>query len=182
MAYDSNSLASRKELAEAIRATLETAGFVRISGDTVRANEEVYQRSVKGGAFVRVFTTINDGGWCRPNGADAIRVCGVWVSSHGGQQKSRGLTSETRVNRTGEINAITGRMLERMRAVWKEVNTRPVCRSCSAMTFQSKAGKPTCCRLCWLAASAPRDAKPSHSFSDLYHDRYGDDDGESMAS
>jgi len=54
----------------------------------------------------------------RPEGSDAIRVCAVRRSNP--NAPAVGLFSVKRVNRTGKVEAIIGRTLDRARLAWKD--------------------------------------------------------------
>lgn len=152
--YDPTSSLDRGRLAHAIVRTLEGAGFEL---EDSRGGERVYRQQVSRrgkdgrellpGVWVRVFTSIPSTGslTVRETGKDAIRVCVVYL----GGERSRGLGSETRVNRTGTIDAITGRMLERARSCWRAALERPRCRACGAITFISKKDRDVCAALCF---------------------------------
>ena len=94
----------------------------------------------------------------RECGDDAIRVCAVYTARDG---QDRGIAAaEKRVNRVGEISAITDRLIERMREVWKATKTAEKCPKCGARMFKAKSGKLCCADLCWKRAedlNRPRD-------------------------
>jgi hypothetical protein len=142
MIYEPRDMDSRKILATAIIDMLKTSGFKRLSN---KSNEQVWQYDVKGDAYIRVYTSIRSDGYCRSVGSDAIRVAGVYEGAH----HTRGITRDTRINRVGEISVITDRILIRIRNAWRDINARPVCPRCGAITFVSKAGKSVCAAICW---------------------------------
>jgi len=140
----------RKILAFNILDTLETAGFEEVANDRkswgFQTKERVFARNISddGRVKIKVFTTIvaNE---VRNSGKDSIRVCATWDPHDG---RSRGLVKITRVHRTGDIEKICQRMLERMREVWKRVNATERC-SCGTPKFKSKKGNMVCADLCW---------------------------------
>jgi len=82
--------------------------------DTSATGETVFERPVDGvSARVRVLTSIVNGE-CRQKDADAIRVCAV-LDNNG---ETRGLVKSTRVNRTGDQDGITARVLAAMRKTY----------------------------------------------------------------
>ena len=109
--YNPNNRAHRKALAKRLTKMLLSSGF---TVDTSASGETVFERPVDGvSARVRVLTSIVNGE-CRQKGADAIRVCAV-LDSNG---ETRGLVKSTRVNRTGDQDGITGRVLTAMRKTY----------------------------------------------------------------
>lgn len=164
MAYDPTRTEDRAALATQIVATLDTAGFkmVRMSG----TNEAVYTRSVAGThgkVNVVVYTTVVRGALgqiTRSCGWDSIKVCATYTGRGG---KVQGLIRETRVHRVGELDAITGRMLERMRSVYRKALQTPRCSSCGAPKFTSKAGNLVCANICWKSdAEFTRTSNPRY--------------------
>ncbi len=115
--YNPNNRAHRKALAKRLTKMLLSSGF---TVDTSATGETVFERPVDGApARVRVLTSIVNGE-CRQKGADAIRVCAVL--DHGGE--TRGLVKSTRVNRTGDQDGITGRVLAAMRKTYSLARKR----------------------------------------------------------
>jgi hypothetical protein len=115
--------------------------------------ERIYARhdGLPPGMKVQVYTTvIGDGNnvpiEVRASGKDAIRVCAVYVTKDG---KTRGLSKEMRINRIGNIEDITRRMLERMRNAWRTCKTTQKCHSCEAPKFVTKNNKLCCSEICW---------------------------------
>lgn len=133
----------RIELAKALEAMLDTSGFEEIA----HRGEDVYERAHHrdSSVRVRVYTSIRHGG-ARACGADAIRVCLIWVGPNG---QVRGLGSDRRVNRVGTVEDIVGRTLERMRNQYKKVSTLERCSSCGTPKFKSKKGNMVCAAVCW---------------------------------
>lgn len=143
MIYDPESETSRRNLATAIQAKLIECKFQQ--EHTSPNNELTFVLPVKDtGMIVKVYTSIVDD-QVRTVGADAIRVAGLF--EHGDDVK--GITSEKRINRVGEIPEIVGRMYERMRSVYAGCNKAERCKSCGAPKFQSKAGNMVCAAICW---------------------------------
>lgn len=119
--YNPNNKQHRKNLAKRIAKMLLSSGF-SLEGNTT--GEDVYVRAVtpvaKGTAQVRVLTSILNGEM-RLKDKDAIRVCAVYTDNAG---QSRGLVKSTRINRTGDTDGITGRLLEAMRKTYKIAQKR----------------------------------------------------------
>ncbi len=146
--YDPDDLTSRRALAEALVEALTKAGFAH---DADAPGEVTYTRAgPRDRTVLKVYTTIpKDGKAVRGNGKDAIRVCGVYQ----GDERSRGLAKERRVHRTGMVEAIVERTLERARDAWRAVKHRPRCVECGTIMFTSRAGKEVCAAICWDRAN-----------------------------
>ena len=115
--YNPKNKQHRKSLATRIVKMLVAAGF---SLDASSKGEAVYERPVDGTtARVRVLTSIINGEM-RVKDADAIRVCAV-LDTNG---STRGLVKSTRINRTGETDGITARLLTAMRKTYKTAQKR----------------------------------------------------------
>lgn len=115
--YNPKNKQHRKSLATRIVKMLVAAGF---SLDASSKGEAVYERPVDGTtARVRVLTSIINGE-VRVKDADAIRVCAV-LDTNG---STRGLVKSTRINRTGETDGITARLLTAMRKTYKTAQKR----------------------------------------------------------
>jgi hypothetical protein len=147
--YDPTNRTSRRDLALTIEGKLASCGFAQTA---IRgAKEIVYARAVDGAESIRVlvYTTVDSrDGLARSCGKDAIRVCAVYKARDG---RERGIASaDKRVNRVGEIDAIVGRMYDRMREVYAAARRSERC-SCGAPKFTSKAGNAVCADLCWLS-------------------------------
>ena len=155
MSYDPQSRTDRTTLAAAIEALMVRSLFV----EEVRpgTKEKVFARPVPDTKIrVLVYTTI-EGGQVRECGNDAIRVCAVYNARDG---QDRGIASaEKRVNRVGEVTAITDRLIERMREIWKATKTAEKC-SCGAPKFKTKKGTLCCADLCWKTDLTPRPTNP----------------------
>jgi hypothetical protein len=119
--YNPKNKQHRKNLAKRIAKMLLSSGF-SLEGNTT--GEDVYVRAVtpvaKGTAQVRVLTSILNGEM-RLKDKDAIRVCAVYTDETGA---SRGLVKSTRINRVGDMDAITGRLLEAMRKTYGTARKR----------------------------------------------------------
>lgn len=115
--YNPKNKGHRKSLAKRIEKMLSASGF---SVDPDAKGEVVYIRPVAGTtARVRVLTSIVNGEM-RQKDEDAIRVCAV-LDINGG---SRGLVKSTRVNRVGEVEGITARLLAAMRSTYATARKR----------------------------------------------------------
>ena len=119
--YNPKNKQHRKTLAKRIAKMLGASGF---SLEASATGEDVYVRAVtpvaKGTAQVRVLTSILNGEM-RLVDKDAIRVCAVYTDDAG---TSRGLVKSTRINRVGDMDAITGRLLEAMRKTYGTARKR----------------------------------------------------------
>jgi len=169
MSYNPQSSTDRVILADALLALMKRSVFV----EEFRAGttEKVFAREVPGTdgkVRVLVYTSI-EGNQTRECGDDAIRVCAVYKARDG---QDRGIASaEKRVNRVGEIGAITDRLIERMREVWSATKTAEKCPKCGAPMFKAKSSKLCCADLCWKAELTPRQPKPGVRYG--YGARYG---------
>jgi hypothetical protein len=156
--YDPSNAIDRYLLAQEIEQVLTKAGFVeewhgdeqgkgRDPGDWTK--ERTFYRFVEDTPDIRivVYTTI-EGTRVRASGKDAIRVAAVYRTKAG---RDQGLKKDIRVNRTGDIEGIVERMLERARGAWAAAKNALRCPSCGAPMFVSKAGKDTCAEICWKA-------------------------------
>ena len=150
MNYDPESLVDRKILAQNLQQMFTTAGFVLKTGrDTT---EDIYERDVPEvpGVRIVVFSSIYHGA-VRAIGTDAIRVAIVFTRRDG---EDRFLLSETRVHRTGTIEGIVDRTLQRMRASFVGFRDRQrqglYCKFCNAPFFKSKRGHEVCANTCWI--------------------------------
>lgn len=97
--------------AAALVVALETAGFRRLEQPAGR--EVVYYRTHQNDVrySVKVYTSIREGSdVARHRGQDAIRVVAV--------REERGIYKGPRVYRTGSVDAVVGRMLERAREAY----------------------------------------------------------------
>ena len=155
--YDPNVPMLRQLLGLQILGKLEDAGFAEEPQTRPLAKpymaEKIYARVVglPPGMKVQVYTTVigdneNVPVEVRASGKDAIRVAAVYVTKDG---KTRGLSKEIRVNRTGNIEDISERMLDRMRKAWVTCKTPTRCK-CGAPKFVTKNNKLACAELCWL--------------------------------
>jgi hypothetical protein len=99
--------------ASAIRQRLEGAGF-RLLPDT--HGEEVYAREHEKDAryTIKIYSSIREGG-IRKCGADAIRVVALLIIPGG---KTYPIFKSTRVYRTGTVDGVLDRMMERAREAY----------------------------------------------------------------
>jgi hypothetical protein len=113
--YDPSSPTQRRALASALIAGLTKAGFLE---DQARSatEERVFTRGIEDtrGKIV-VYTTIRNDA-VRDEGSDAIRVAGV--------VDEKGVYKNKPVHRTGTIQAIVNRTLERARETWAGVRDK----------------------------------------------------------
>ena len=170
MQYDPFNPTHRRILATDIVAALDKAGFVDETHEHPKTKERVFSRVVSTSPAIRVlvYTSIVEGS-VRPEATDAIRVCAVYTREDG---QDRGIISARndkrstgRVNRTGTVEGVVGRMLDRMREVWVAGKQPCTCRDCGAPTFKTKARKATkyrpakpsrivCADACWTRRNA----------------------------
>lgn len=99
--------------------------------------ELTFERQVScqtaGPVKVVVYTTVPAGGGrARPAGKDAIRVSVVFCDCHG---RRHGVSSETKVLRTGTVEGVLERLLGRMREAWAEAKRLKVCGTCGAPSY-----------------------------------------------
>ena len=147
MDYDPTIPGMRTALAASIVTCLEECGFTKHTDKDARydGREFVFTRKINDNTDVRVYTTVADGK-ARGKGKDSIRVAAVYTTRDG---KTRGLVKNRRVHRTGNIDAITERMVERMRDVWRKA-ARPERCHCGAPKFVTKKGNLCCAEICWV--------------------------------
>jgi hypothetical protein len=144
MRYNPDDLDSRLALTKAIISKLNHCKF------TTEQNfdspvELVYTLPVRDTKiFINVFTSISNG-LVRVKDKDAIRIAGNYSNG----EISRGLVSETRVNRVGQIDDIVERMYLRMRDCYSSCNKVKRCHRCNAPTFLSKSNNLVCAEICW---------------------------------
>lgn len=151
MEYNPADPMHRRELAQALVQRLTAAGFMEAAVARRGIKERVFYRPIDNspGMRVQVYTSIVGYGpeaTVRSVGNDAIRVCGIYRSNAG---QDRGIVTATRVHRTGEIQAICDRTIERAREVWAAARRSTRCSKCGAPTFTSKKGNEVCAELCF---------------------------------
>lgn len=149
-AYNPAFAPDRAALGKALLAAFAAKGFRTVSSGGGR--ETVVGFPVKGmeRVEVRVYTTVV-GGSVRALGKDAIRVVATYETREG---QERGLAHTARVFRTGTIDAIVERAVERAREVYRDVRTAERCR-CGAPRFKARSGKVVCAEACWDRPAAP---------------------------
>lgn len=104
--------------AERLESFLRSKGFER----KVQFREIVYERKhEKDPSYVvKVYTSIRESStFARPKGADAIRVCAIQIVHFG---KTRGVARLPKVLRTGSVDDVLARVLERMRTAYARCN------------------------------------------------------------
>ena len=147
--YSPESRTDRTLLAQEIKDLMKRSNFTE--QQRPGTHEKVFGREIPGTdgrICILVYTTVEDG-LCRAAGKDAIRVCAIYRAEDG---KERGIASaEKRVNRVGTVEAITDRLIERMREVWKLAKLAERCPKCNSPMFKAKSGRLCCSNLCWLA-------------------------------
>ena len=164
--YDPENPAHRIELAKKLTQKLGELGF-KLSGDRtrdpgreyggVKGKEDVYvfQHRKDPGLEVQVFTSVTADGSVRAKGADAIRVCLIYKNkakqqgTESEEARQYDLGSACRVHRTGEIDNIVERTVERAREMYMAANLVERCQGCSSPMATSKQGKKYCGEVCW---------------------------------
>ena len=152
MQYDPTCEFSRQSLALSLIAQLEESGFSEEAPDDrfhkSRWTELVYSFPIKDTPLsVRIFTSVvrdpSYGLIARTIGKDAIRINVV------SPEVNRALVSETRINRTGNIDDIIERTLDRARDAYRLGRQAGTCKKCGAPRARSKAKKWYCSSVCW---------------------------------
>ena len=152
MVYNPNEQYSRTDLAVKLQCKLLECGFERdksFERGPERIREHVYVRQVKPSIYVAVYTSCSGHRGiisARNKGKDAIRVSTVYKTKDG---SSRGLGKQRRVHRTGKIDDIIERTVERAREAWKIGRSPKTCKECGAPMFVSKKGNHVCADVCW---------------------------------
>lgn len=143
--FDPGCKMHRTFLANDVRVTLLGLGFK--PSTRPGATELVFEKASSrlAGVKMMVYTTIQ-GDEVRGIGKDSIKVCTVYMAKDG---HTRGLGKERRVHRTGDINAISGRIVDRIKLAAADISASPCCDKCSAPMFKSKKGNMVCAELCW---------------------------------
>ena len=145
MDYDPNNAFHRKALALNIRATLLSMGLVPEERPGTR--EMVFSRTSSRLARtqLRVYTSIVDDE-VRDLGSDSIKVCVTFDRTDGG---TRGVLREARVFRTGQLEEIPDRLVNRIQGAIKELKALQACTRCGSPVLVAKTGKPYCADACW---------------------------------
>jgi len=152
MVYNPNEQYSRTDLAVKLQCKLLESGFERdktLERGPEHIREHVYARKVNADIYVAVYTSCSGHRGiisARNKGKDAIRVTTVYKTKDGRQ---RGLGKQRRVFRTGKIDDIVERTVERAREAWKVGLSPKTCQACGAPKFVSKQGNHVCAEACW---------------------------------
>jgi hypothetical protein len=160
MKYNPEDPKHRLGLAIHLMSVLDNAGFKRDerfeSKRPAHLREHVYSREIKDGMFVIVYTSCSNHKKVyvsvRAKGNDAIRVSTIYLRADKHASERVGIGKQKRIHRTGVIEDIGNRMLERMRDAWRIGNTRTRCHCCGAPKFKSKKGNLVCANVCWTRA------------------------------
>jgi len=169
--YNHEDKAHRLFLAAHILKIMNDKGFVEVA--MPNCEERVFEWRVKtkdaNGAAVDtpirllIYTSVDKRtGEVRKVAKDAIRVCGVRTFTNG---EEKGCIKRKRVHRTGKIEAILDRMLERARTAyteaWEAYRNPTYCKDCGAMNFVTKKDTTCCSDLCWTkkAGYTPKPKK-----------------------
>ncbi len=105
--------------ADTIIAFLKSKGFTERDAMKVRGNEIVYERAHKVDSRYKVliYTSVRRGATvARGIGKDAIRVCAIFEQG----SDSRGICKLPRVHRTGTVDGVLQRVLERAREAYQK--------------------------------------------------------------
>ena len=144
--YNPESREDRRALGTILLSAFVAKGFTVLPGkegaETVVAFPVAGMERVE----IRVYTSVVNGE-ARSLGADAIRAVAMYTTTDG---QTRGLAREARVFRTGTIDAIVDRAVDRARAVFKAVYVSERCARCGAPKFTAKSGKVVCADACWM--------------------------------
>lgn len=139
----------RMMLASELQKHLLTAGF-KLDVLTL-SSEEIYSRDIPQvpGVKLLCYTTISMGR-TRALGEDAIRVLAIYVRKDG---EVRSLFRTRTINRTGTIEGIAGRTIEKLRIAFGDVRVRDRAGyrcHCGAPKFDGKQkGTMFCAETCW---------------------------------
>jgi len=185
----------RSMLAKALKDKLGAAGF-KLSTDRSRDPGRTYGQGYKGaeevwvfqhkddaGLEVQVFTSIVTNGEVRSKGADAIRVCLVYknkakqTGTENPDARQYDVGSGCRVYRSGDIDQIVERTVERAREMYRLATATDKCRYCNAPMVKSKQGKMFCSETCWLkkpTMSSFIDAASIGKHPDLFSEQDSD--------
>lgn len=149
MNYNPQSLEDRKTLGSMILSRLSEKGFKpsldAMAGETV-LDFSLLRGGLPSGFFVRVYTSVVNG-IARGDGEDAIRVTLIWKDPKTGAFTP--ISKNGRVNRTGEMEEIVERTLQRGRDLFLSLPSVPQCK-CGAPKATSKAGNLYCAARCWI--------------------------------
>jgi hypothetical protein len=147
--YNHNEYGHRWALATEVKMTVMGLGFspkaIPGTAELVLSKPSARLRGVE----VLVYTTIV-GEAVRPMGVDAIRVCAVLNPTEG---RSRGILKDRKVLRTGKIEEIPGRVVDRIKDIAGELNELKHCNRCGAPGLISKKGNLYCADACWTRAT-----------------------------
>lgn len=143
MKYDPENRKHREDLASRLEGVFLGAKFTKRKS----VGEDVYFYPINdnGTLKILVYSSIV-GNEVRGNGKDAIRVALVYENKDGCE---KGLARETRINRTGTVDDIAARVLDRMREAYKKSRHLDCCQRCGSPKFISKKGNSVCAELCW---------------------------------
>ena len=150
--YNPNEQFSRTDLAVKLTCRLMECGFKRdvsFERGPEKIREHVYVREIKDSVYVVVYTSCSGHRGiisARNRGRDAIRVATVYKTAGGSK---RGLNKQRRVNRTGTVEDIIERTVQRARDAWRLGTNPSRCKDCGAPMFTSKKGNSTCAEVCW---------------------------------
>ena len=117
------------------------------------ASEIVYAKPIDANSryMVVVYTSCDQQGGAyatKKKGSDAIRIAGIYINNEG---KTKGVIKNARVNRVGEAENVSKRMMLRVAktAYALKENNIEVCLDCGAPKFTSRKGNLVCSEICW---------------------------------
>jgi hypothetical protein len=183
--YDPKLSLLRQMLALSIVNKVEECGFELMSNPRAALGlsrpelaERIYVRTIgddNSRMQVRVYTTVIGGEngvpfEVRKEGKDAIRVCATYTTQAG---HARGISKETRINRTGNIADIVNRMHQRMQSAYKTGSSGQRCPRCDAPKFVAKSGKLCCAEICWKSDEQKAQDRVSYKKNSQYSTRRG---------
>ena len=150
MIYNASDMYHRNKLATDLIVILGKHGFIRdreMENNKSRFAEIVLSKQIKPGIKVLIFTSCSQHNGifeARMKGNDAIRVAAVRLNG----RYRQGLIKNARVHRTGKINEIIARVLQRAKKASIKAGSPDKCK-CGAPLFLSKKGNMVCSDFCW---------------------------------
>ena len=149
MLYNPSLIEHRKALGSMILSTLSEKGFKEasdsVAGETV-LDFSLLRKGLPSGFFIRIYTSVVNG-VARGDGEDAIRTCLIWQDPK--TNLFTPISKSTRVNRTGEMEEIVERTLQRGRDLFSTLPSVQKC-NCGAPKAVSKGGNLYCAARCWI--------------------------------
>jgi hypothetical protein len=165
--YDGDNPEHRRALGQKLTEKLGEKGF-KLSTERTRDHSRyggqeqvwVFNHRKDPGLEIRVFTSVTPSGQARETGADAIRVCLSYknkakqANPDSTEAREYDLGGSCRVFRTGNIDDIVERTVDRAREAYIKANEVARCPKCKApMAISQRTNKPFCSETCWLKNS-----------------------------